>query len=271
MPVVRANGLSFHVQILGEVGAPPLAMIHGLVVGSLAEWYFGPARRLAGAYRVLMSDLRGHGRSEVTASGYDVATLAGDLAALLPLVDGAPEGAGVESAGAMASADQASLERVTLVGHSWGALVALRFALDFPARVRRLVLIEAPLPPSVVPELAGILADPAAALPAPLAAALRDGNRRAHKLAAGVARLAFETTLLEDVRREPDLDDADLAKLTVPTLLIYGRTSGCRPAGERLARTIPGAELVLLDGGHFITSEARQALGDLLEEKLCPR
>jgi pimeloyl-ACP methyl ester carboxylesterase len=247
MPVVRANGLAFHTQLLGASG-PRLAMLHGLVVGSMAEWYFGAAPRLAKDYQVLLYDLRGHGRSEVAPSGYDVKTQAGDLDALL---DGASD--------------------VTLVGHSWGALVALRFALDHPGRVRRLVVIEAPLPPAAVPELDGILADPAAALPAPLAEAARSGQRRGQRLAAAVARLAFGTTLLDDVRREPDIPDAALSGLRTPTLLVYGRTSGCRPAGERLARTLPDSELVLLDGGHFLTGDARGALADLLEERLCPR
>src|SRR5512147_3219033 len=116
-------------------------MLHGLIVGSLAGWYFGPAGRLAQRHRVLLHDLRGHGRSDRTASGYDTHTLAGDLEALLDLAGDGP---------------------VTLVGHSYGALVALRFALRWPERVARLALVEAPLPPSRAGELLAFVKRPPA-------------------------------------------------------------------------------------------------------------
>jgi len=137
MPIVNANGIGLHVQ---EIGAgPPVVMVHGLLIGSLASWYFTAAPALAKDHRVRVYDLRGHGRSERAKTGYDVRTLATDLAALT-----------------------SDLGVVDVVGHSWGALVALRFALDHPARVRRLVLVEAPLPPSSTVEMSAFLeADPA--------------------------------------------------------------------------------------------------------------
>ena len=45
MPQLERRGLSFHVQLLGA--GPPLAMLHGLFVGSLAAWYFGAGPKLA--------------------------------------------------------------------------------------------------------------------------------------------------------------------------------------------------------------------------------
>ena len=134
MPVVTANQLSFHVQLLGDPGAPPLAMLHGLFIGSLAGWYFTAAPALARRHRVLVYDLRGHGRSERARSGYDTVTMADDLDALL-----------------------GSTRPVTLVGHSYGALVALRFALSRPGQVARLVLVEPPLPPSRAGEIASFV------------------------------------------------------------------------------------------------------------------
>src|SRR5262249_4217583 len=131
MPVVEKRGLSFHVQVVGS--GPPLVMLHGLIIGSMTTWYFSAAPRLARTHRVTLYDLRGHGRSARPPSGYDLATMADDLDALL---DGP----------------------ATLVGHSWGALVALRLALRRPERVNRLVLVEAPLPPSrAAGEMAALL------------------------------------------------------------------------------------------------------------------
>src|SRR5262245_51278412 len=129
---VVTGGITFHTQELGTGDRPSAVMLHGLLLGTLAAWYFTAAPALARERRVLLYDLRGHGRSERTPTGYDVATMARDLSALAAAFDERP---------------------IDLVGHSFGALVALRFALDHPARVRRLVLVEAPLPPSRFPEM----------------------------------------------------------------------------------------------------------------------
>jgi pimeloyl-ACP methyl ester carboxylesterase len=248
MPHVEHSGLSLHVQVMGE--GPPLAMLHGLLVGSMASWYFGAAPRLARRFRVLLSDLRGHGLSS-PATGFDLASLVGDLEATLPL-------AGAGSA--------------TLVGHSYGALVALRFALQRRHQVRRLVLVDAPLPPSQVPELTQFMArDPAemlASLPKMMQDGIAGGSRAGRRLLAQLQRLVRESSLLADLAAEPDFSDDDLRALDVPVVLVYGDRSGCLPAGERLARTLPRARLRVLPGGHFLPAEQPGLLADLLEEEL---
>jgi pimeloyl-ACP methyl ester carboxylesterase len=250
MPHLDRSGLNLHVQVLGD-GGPPLAMLHGLLVGSMATWYFGAAPRLARRFRVLLSDLRGHGLSSPAPTGYDLPTLAADLHAMLPM-------AGAGSA--------------TLVGHSYGGLVALRYALTHRHRVRRLVLVDAPLPPSQVPELATFLErrpeDMLAALPPLMAQGVAGGSRQGRRLLQQLQRLVGDSSLLADLRSEPDFTDAELAQLDVPTLLVYGDSSGCRPAGERLARTLPHAHLRLLPGGHFLPAEQPALLADLLAEEL---
>lgn len=237
MPFVTVNGVAHHVQELGA-GAP-VVMVHGLVVGSLASWYFTVASRLASRHRVRMYDLRGHGKSAHAVTGYDTRTLAGDLAALVELGGDGP---------------------VDVVGHSWGALVALRFAIEHPDRVRRLAMVEAPLPPSSAGELAAFVAagNYAEALPDP---AMLTGRR-----ARALARLALETSLVADLRAEPDLTDAELARVRGPWLAVYGDRSTCAPAGSRLARA--GARHVVLSGGHYLHLDAKDALGALLEEFL---
>ena len=54
MPQVTANGLAFHVQELGA--GRPVVMVHGLLVGSLASWYFtaAPALARAGAQHLVL-------------------------------------------------------------------------------------------------------------------------------------------------------------------------------------------------------------------------
>src|SRR5262249_13517452 len=217
------------------------------IVGSMTTWYFGAAPRLAQRHRVLLFDLRGHGKSERTPTGYDLATMTGDLDALLDDFRGGP---------------------ATLVGHSWGALIALRVALKRPARVRKLVLVEAPLPPSQEELLRTFLAlpydDMARALPGPLQELVARGGRAATNFVKQIAALAQSTTLLRDLAAEPDLPDDVLAGVRGPTLLVDGARSGCRDPGDRLARLIPGARLVELPGGHFLPAEAPAALTETI-------
>lgn len=250
MPHVRAGDLDVHHQILGrDAGASgTVVMIHGLLVGSLAEWYLTCAPALAVTRRVLLYDLRGHGLTTRAPSGYDVATQAADLAALLAAT-GAPD-------------------PVDLVGHSFGGLVALRFALDHPSRVRRLALVDVPLPPSTLDE--GNAADPAwiervvASIPG--LAARAGSGRRGGRLLASLAFLTQQCTLLADLAREADLPDAQLAAISCPTLLVFGEGSRCRPVGDRLARVMPDARLELLPGGHFVPLESPRELARLLVE-----
>ena len=83
MPLETHRGLTFHVQDLGRGegtrarARTPVVMLHGLLVGSLASWYFTSAPVLAEARRVRLFDLRGHGKSGRATSGYDVPTMAG--------------------------------------------------------------------------------------------------------------------------------------------------------------------------------------------------
>jgi pimeloyl-ACP methyl ester carboxylesterase len=228
-----------------------VAMIHGLLVGNLATWYFTAAPALARTRRVLLYDLRGHGRSERVASGYDLGTMAGDLDALTARFDDRP---------------------FDLVGHSYGALVALRFALDHPDRVGRLALVDAPLPLSSfreVEDFAGRTpAEMAAALPEGLRALVAGGGRRASMFLASLHFLAAESSLFADLRAEPDITDEMLARVGCPVLCVYGERSSCRAAGERLSRVLPRARLQILPGGHFLHLDAPGELTAALAEFL---
>jgi len=227
-----------------------VVMLHGLLIGSLASWYFTAAPALSRARKVRMFDLRGHGRSERAPRGYDTRTMARDLDALTADLD----------------------QPFDLVGHSWGALVSLRFAIERPERVRSLALVEAPLPPARFAEETGFLSRTPAemidALPDPLKSVMASGRRQAEKLLDSLRFLALGSTLLADLRAEGDLDDDELRAIAAPTLLLYGDRSSCRHAGERLARTMPRARLQILEGGHYLHLDARGPLTAALEHHL---
>jgi pimeloyl-ACP methyl ester carboxylesterase len=222
-------------------------MLHGLLVGNMTTWYWTAAPELAKSHRVILFDLRGHGLSGRSRSGYDVLRMTRDLESLV---------------------EQRTSEPVALVGHSFGAVVALNFALRRPERVRKIAVVEAPLPPSKLAELESFLrADPEDmldALPRALRTLVSRGGRRAVRFADTLRFLAKDSTLLHDLRSAEDLPDDALAALGCPLLAVYGTDSSCRPVGARLARVVPGARLVELAGGHFLPLEAPRALSDVL-------
>src|SRR5436305_9605632 len=112
MADVVANGVRHHVQRLGR-GERTVVFVHGLVMDNLSSFYFTLANPVAETAEVMLYDLRGHGMSERPASGYSVAELVADLAALV------------------------GDRQVALVGNSFGGLVALAFAAAHPERVTK--------------------------------------------------------------------------------------------------------------------------------------
>lgn len=239
MPVVERNGQQFHVQELGRSG-PPVVMVHGLLE-NMATMYFTAAPRLAETHRVLLFDQRGHGRSGPAATGYGVPALAADLAAHVEAF--------------------APGERVSLVGSSLGATVALRYAVDRPDRVDRLVLVDAPLPVVADRELTWLAGADEEELFGILPDEGRDyfdsQRRRRDGLVRHARSLAYETSVVEELEAAPDIEDDELARLDRPVLLLYGERSIYRETTrDRLLRVLPNARAVDLPAGHFIALEA---------------
>ncbi|HRA32284.1 MAG TPA: alpha/beta hydrolase, partial [Thermomicrobiales bacterium] len=74
--IVVRSGLKFHYQQVGN--GPDVVMIHGLT-GNLAVWHLKIIPLLWDHYRITTYDLRGHGYSEVSASGCGCTSLASAL------------------------------------------------------------------------------------------------------------------------------------------------------------------------------------------------
>ena len=105
---VDLNGLSFHYRDWGGSGQP-IVLLHGLA--STCHIWDMVAPILAEDNAVVALDQRGHGVSAKPDDGYEFATVSNDLLALIRA---------------------RNMERPIIVGHSWGADVALEFAVAYP-------------------------------------------------------------------------------------------------------------------------------------------
>jgi pimeloyl-ACP methyl ester carboxylesterase len=117
---IEADGATLHVREAGPESAPRLLLIHGASSNSLELW--GPlADEFAPLHRVIAYDRPGMGHStRARRNGHTLGFQADCAARVLQETGGEP---------------------AIVVGHSLGAAVALRLALDHPRRVRGLVLI----------------------------------------------------------------------------------------------------------------------------------
>lgn len=248
--------------VQAQGGVPPLVVVHGGPVldhGYLAR-HLTP---LARDRRVVYYDQRLSGRSDgvVDSASVRLGTFVDDLEAL-----------------------RAALghDRVDLLAHSWGGLIALSYALAHPDRVRRLVLVS-PMAPSAAlwqdeqraqagaltaadtSGLGQLMADPgfAAREPAAVEAVLKHSFRSQFVDRSAADRLSFHIEADYASRSRqfgfmlPDLTSYDLLDrlliLDVPTLLVYGDAEvGTARGGQALARGLPDARLVEVErAGHF--------------------
>ena len=136
MPHLNTNGIVtyFEDSALAGASGPPVVLIHGHSV-DLRLWDEQVPALTATGYRVIRYDVRGHGRSMAPPTGYTWENYAADLRDLLDRLN--VEGPATESPG---------LGAAHVVGLSMGGGIALQFALDFPARVLSLTLVDSALP-----------------------------------------------------------------------------------------------------------------------------
>ncbi|HYX38569.1 MAG: alpha/beta hydrolase [Pseudobdellovibrionaceae bacterium] len=247
MPLIDINGTQLHYQRMGQ--GPAVVMIHGLLLGNMASWYFSVASQLAARHEVLLYDLRGHGMSSMSPQGYDLETMVDDLEILL---------------------DTQGVRDVALIGHSYGAIIALQFAQRYPERVSRLVCIEGPLPLARGLEMDEFRdADPEsmlAALPVDLQKSLGTGSRQGRKLLTRLNFLLNETNLLAQLRGERQPILGQPGRYHNPALLIYGTQSKLVDVPRQMQSLLPQARLSWLPGGHYLPSEMPQELGRTIGE-----
>jgi pimeloyl-ACP methyl ester carboxylesterase/uncharacterized RmlC-like cupin family protein len=118
---IAAHGTTIHVRTGGK--GPAVVLIHGY--GDTGDMWIPLATDLARDHTVVVPDLRGMGLSAVEITGFTKKNQAADVAGVL---------------------DALKIGNVEVVGHDIGNMVAFAFAVSYPARTTRLVMMDAPVP-----------------------------------------------------------------------------------------------------------------------------
>jgi pimeloyl-ACP methyl ester carboxylesterase len=258
--LIEANGVELCTEPFGDPTDPPILLITG-IGGSMLWWDEGFCRLLADGGRfVIRYDLRDTGRS-------------------ITYEPGAPEYTGADLvADAVGVLDAYDIPAAHAVGVSAGAAFAQVLALDFPDRIRSLVLISTSpatggdrgLPPptdefgrfvataevdwSDAASVVEYLVDYSRLLAGGQRpfdeAATRDLARREVERARNFSAAQNHDLIVQgERRREP------LSSISVPTLVIHGTADPMFPLehGEALANEIPGATVLPIEGaGHGV-------------------
>jgi len=240
--------MQLHFKQLGH--GEPLVLLHGLF-GSADNW-FGVAPKLAEKFHVYTLDLRNHGLSPHS-DMMDYPLMAADVEKFFTAHH---------------------LETACVIGHSMGGKVAMQFALDFPARVKKLIVVDM-APRAYAPSHDNILA----ALQSLDLESLQTRPQAEEALAAEIPSLNLRRFLLKNLGRDdhgkffwkmnlrglaknyPRLGEVLGARtpFTGPTLFIRGGKSNYIAAADEaeIRRLFPAVDIQTIPkAGHWVHADA---------------
>lgn len=210
----------------------PLILLHGN--GEDGSYFIHQIEYFSKSHRVIAVDTRGHGQSPRGDAPFTIRQFAEDLRVFM---------------------DGMAIEKADILGFSDGGNIALIFALRYPKRVDKLILNGANLTGSGVkfhiqfPIVLG------------------------YKLASLFARKSPEARknaeMLGLMVNDPNIDVSELSRITAKTLVIAGTKDMIKESHTKtIAQRIPGAELTLLPGDHFIANRSPEAFNRAVAEFL---
>jgi pimeloyl-ACP methyl ester carboxylesterase len=202
----------------------PVILLHG-GLGHSGNWGYQVPALVDSGHRVVLIDSRGHGRSTRDSRPYRYELMASDVLVVM---------------------DELQLARAAIVGWSDGACTALILGMQAPERVAGVFFFGCNMDPGGTKEF----------VPTPVI------DRCFSRHAKDYAQLsatpddfnAFVGAVSEMMKTQPDYSAHDLARIRVPVAIVQSEHDEfIKPEhADYLARSIPGAELILLRGvSHF--------------------
>jgi 3-oxoadipate enol-lactonase len=260
MPTARLPDVTLHYRIDGDASSPPLLLSNSL--GTSLEMWEPQMAALAGRFRVIRYDSRGHGQSTATRGPYTIEQVANDALGLL---------------------DALKIPRAHFCGLSMGGMVGMWLGIHAPQRIDRLVLantaarigtaevwnarIDAVQKGGVKSIASAVLARwfsaPLLEAPTPIIARMRATLE-------GVSAEGYAASCAA-VR---DMDQRHLVgRIRAPTLVIAGTEDFATPPadGRYVADQIPNARYVELPSAHLSNVQAAPAFTQALMQFLTGR
>lgn len=231
-------GAKIHYLEAGSPTNPTVILLHGL--GADSSTWASNIAPLAAKYRVIVPDQIGFGKSDKPILNYRVGTLVDFLGGLMK---------------------ELKIARATLVGNSLGGFTATAFALAYPEKVDKLVLVDAAgyaVPKETDPRLFNAL-NPSTREGVRQVMSLIFYNKEVYTSDAAVDLLftrKMQTgdgytvrAFTESILRGEDMLDGKLDKVKHPTLIIWGREDLLTPLsmGERFHKDIKGSQLFIIE------------------------
>lgn len=212
----------------------PIILLHGN--GESSDYFTEQIGEFSKKYHVYAPDTRGHGKTPRGNAPFTIRQFAEDLFGFM---------------------EEHQIEKAHLLGFSDGGNIAMIFAMRYPDRVDRLILNGANLNAGGVKRTTQL--------------PIEIGYRIARKFSGKSDSAKKNAEMLGLMVNDPNVAPEELAAIRSKTLVIAGTKDMIREAHTRLiASGIPDAELVLIEGNHFIASrkpkEFNKAVLDFLAE-----
>ena len=204
----------------------PLILLHGN--GEDGSYFVHQMEPFAKHFRVIAVDTRGHGQTPRGEAPFTIRQFAEDLAGFM---------------------DRLGIDKAHILGFSDGGNIAMVFAMAHPERVERLVLDGANLD--------------ARGVKAKIQIPIEIGYRIARLFARRKPGARKKAELLGLMVNDPDVKPEELSKIHCPTLVVAGDDDMIKDEHTRLiANSIPGAQLSILPGSHFVANENPEAFNE---------
>ena len=225
-----STGISLHFVEKGR--GKPLILLHGN--GEDGSYFKHQIDCFSADYRVIALDTRGHGQSPRGEKPFTIVQFAEDLHDFM---------------------DENGIDQAILLGFSDGGNIALTFALKYPERVERMIVDGANLFPSGVKPL--------------YQWPIEIGYRIAKMFAKKSEKAKQNAEMLGLMVNEPHIDPVELARLTMPVLVVAGTKDMIKDKHTRLIyKSLPNARLSIIEGDHFVANKNAAAFNKAVEDFL---
>ena len=207
----------------------PLILLHGN--GESCDYFEHQIAYFSNNYRVIALDTRGHGKSPRGEKPFTIAQFAEDLHGFM---------------------NEKGIEKAILLGFSDGGNIALSFVLKYPERVEKLIVNGANLFPGGVKPL--------------YQWPIEIGYRIAKSFSKKSEKAKQNAELLGLMVNEPHIDPKELARLTMPVLVIAGTKDMIKESHTRLIyKSLPNAQLNIIEGDHFVANKNAEAFNKVVD------